>query len=264
MAKTVIYPWNAKSKSADALHKELKINRVRLEGSTFKGSPDRKVINWGAGSINNPEVLKCQIINDPKRVALCTDKLAFFKAMSGKNGPRIPEWTDDPSVALTWFKKDKEVVARLVLRGHSGNGIEFFSDNKADLEKVLKAPLFTKYIKKKDEYRVHIVKDEVIDIQKKMLRKTDDAGKAINPETVDFRVRNLANGFIYGRNEVQAPHDVPTQALLAINRTGLDFGAVDVIWNDHDQQAYVIEVNTAPGLTGTTLENYVEAFGKLI
>lgn len=264
MAKSVLFPWNAKSKSADLLAKGLGINRVKLEGSTFKGSPDRKVINWGSGSITNPEVLKCQIFNDPKRVAFCTDKLAFFKAMAGKGGPRTPEWTDDPSVAISWFRKEREVVIRKILKGHSGKGIEFLSEYKDKLEDGLKAPLFTKYVKKKEEYRVHIVKDEVIDIQRKMLRKTDDNDNPIDPATIDFRVRNLANGFIYGRNDIHVPEDVPTQALLAMARAGLDFGAVDVLWNENDKLAYVLEINTAPGLTGTTLTNYTDAFRKII
>ena len=39
---------------------------------------------------------------------------------------------------------------------------------------------------------------------------------------------------------------------------GLDFGAVDVLWNERQQKAYVCEVNTAPGLEGITLDNYLK------
>ncbi|MNY63636.1 hypothetical protein D3C86_2006230 [compost metagenome] len=52
--------------------------------------------------------------------------------------------------------------------------------------------------------------------------------------------------------------------MLAVNAIGLTFGAVDVIWNEYRHQAYVLEVNTAPGLTGTTLEKYAEAFRGLM
>lgn len=262
--KANIYPWNSKSRGADSLAKALDISRIKLEGSSYKGDKKRVVINWGAGKIDNPEVLKSTILNHPKAVNACTDKLAFFQQMSVKDGPRIPEFTDDPNVALGWFKKDKEVIARTILRGHSGNGIEFFSDHKDKLEKILKAPLFVRYVKKKEEFRVHIVKNEVIDIQRKALRKTDDNGKAIDPATIDFRVRNLANGFVFVRNDIHPPEDVPFQALKAFAKTGLDFGAFDVIWNEHDKAAYVLEANTAPGLEGTTLTNYVEAFRKVM
>jgi D-alanine-D-alanine ligase-like ATP-grasp enzyme len=44
----------------------------------------------------------------------------------------------------------------------------------------------------------------------------------------------------------------------------LDFGAVDVIYNRAQDKAYVLEVNTAPGLEGSTLDNYVEAIQKVL
>jgi D-alanine-D-alanine ligase-like ATP-grasp enzyme len=53
---------------------------------------------------------------------------------------------------------------------------------------------------------------------------------------------------------------VTSEAIKAVNCLGLYFGAADVIWNDKEQRAYVLEVNTAPGLEGTTLENYANAF----
>jgi len=51
-------------------------------------------------------------------------------------------------------------------------------------------------------------------------------------------------------------------ALAAVSALGLDFGAVDIIYNEHENQYYVLEVNTAPGLEGTTVEKYAEAFAK--
>ena len=60
------------------------------------------------------------------------------------------------------------------------------------------------------------------------------------------------------------PDDVTKQALLAVDGLGLDFGAVDVGWNQHYQEATVYEVNTAPGLTGTTLDKYTNAIRRLL
>ena len=39
---------------------------------------------------------------------------------------------------------------------------------------------------------------------------------------------------------------------------GLDFGAVDIVIN-RDNQPVILEVNAAPGIQGTTLENYKKA-----
>ena len=56
------------------------------------------------------------------------------------------------------------------------------------------------------------------------------------------------------------PEDCEKQAVAAVVALGLDFGAVDVVYNVKEQKAYVLEVNSAPGLSGTTLDKYVEVF----
>jgi len=48
-------------------------------------------------------------------------------------------------------------------------------------------------------------------------------------------------------------------SIAAVDALCLDFGAVDIIYNEHEDKYYVLEVNSAPGLEGTTLEKYVEA-----
>jgi D-alanine-D-alanine ligase-like ATP-grasp enzyme len=47
---------------------------------------------------------------------------------------------------------------------------------------------------------------------------------------------------------------------MAVNHLGLDFGAVDMIYNAKRNTYYVLEVNTACGLAGETLNKYVEVF----
>ena len=56
---------------------------------------------------------------------------------------------------------------------------------------------------------------------------------------------------------VYASDHVRAQSVAAVRSLGLDFGAVDVV--ERQNKAYVLEVNTAPGLVGTTLEKYVDA-----
>jgi len=50
----------------------------------------------------------------------------------------------------------------------------------------------------------------------------------------------------------------------AVNALGLDFGAVDIVYNNPERLATVIEVNSAPGMEAgsTTLFNYVKAFAE--
>jgi glutathione synthase/RimK-type ligase-like ATP-grasp enzyme len=45
---------------------------------------------------------------------------------------------------------------------------------------------------------------------------------------------------------------------------GLDFGAVDIGHRIIDNKVFVFEVNTAPGIEGTTLQRYVNTFNEYI
>ncbi|GAG47489.1 unnamed protein product, partial [marine sediment metagenome] len=79
-------------------------------------------------------------------------------------------------------------------------------------------------------------------------------------EQVDYQIRNTDNGWVYCRGGVDAPEAVITAAVRAVDCLGLDFGAVDIGYNEHYDRCAVFEVNTAPGLEGTTLDKYFEAF----
>jgi D-alanine-D-alanine ligase-like ATP-grasp enzyme len=76
-------------------------------------------------------------------------------------------------------------------------------------------------------------------------------------------VRNLANGFVYVI-EGMVPKCVADEAHKALESTGLAFGAVDVIWNEYQNKAYVLEINTAPGLEERTAEAYANVFKEII
>lgn len=117
-------------------------------------------------------------------------------------------------------------------------------------DELVDAPLYVQYVKKKEEFRLHFFRGEMFDVQRKARR--------IEEENPNWQIRNHANGFIYQRNDIELPAGMVEVAAKIFNGTGLDFGAVDTIYNAHDERSYVLEINTAPGLTGTTLEKYVE------
>jgi glutathione synthase/RimK-type ligase-like ATP-grasp enzyme len=252
--KVKLIPWNVKSQGAKALSKALEINRLKTEGSTFKGGVDKTVINWGCSKVAD-EILKCKVVNSPIHVEVASNKISFFKRLQGKVS--IPEFTTDTKVALEWVKQGKVVLARTKVNASGGFGIRFLEEN---LDEWVDAPLYTVYKKKKEEYRLHYAFGKLITIQQKVLRKTDDNGKEIDPKTVDFRVRNLSNGFVFKRNDVNIPADVEKQSRSAFEVSGLHFGAVDVIYNQTECRAYVLEINTAPGIEGTTVDEYKQAF----
>lgn len=245
-----LYSYNQASEGAKALSKALGIKRIKHEGSKFKGLRDKTVINWGSSSLPD-EVLKCKVLNQPEDVRLCTNKLDFFNVCVGTD-VRTPDWTHHRENALSWVKNGHLTVARTILNGHSGQGIVLIESE----DQMVDAPLYTVYVPKKDEYRVHVIGGEVVDVQQKK-KKNDFEGE------VNWKIRNLQNGFIYARTDVLAPDECLTQAKAVIALLGLAFGAVDIIWNEKEQKAYVLEVNTAPGLQGTTLEIYANKLGGL-
>jgi glutathione synthase/RimK-type ligase-like ATP-grasp enzyme len=252
-----LYAYKQGSQSAKDLATALDIKRIRHNNSLYRPRAGHRLINWG--SSNLPVHLRaCNVINKTEAVALASNKLTFFNHLSDKD-VRIPEWTDSKDDVLEDASTGEEGktlwLARTMLTGNSGQGIVLIKGGDQD---VVDAPLYVKYVPKRDEYRVHVFQGEVLDVQRKA-RNTE-----VPDEEVDWQVRNHANGFIFARNEDRdVPDDVIVQSKAAVEHCGLDFGAVDVVWNARREQAYVLEINTAPGLTGTTLDNYVEAFRGL-
>lgn len=251
----MLYAYKQGSNSAKALAQTLGIKQIKHEGSKFKGNPSKIVINWGASQVN-PEVEKCTIINHPSAVKRATNKLSFFKHVDGELN--IPDFTTDKSVAEGWLDDGYDVFARETLTGHSGKGIVHFADMAELKNYTIKAPMYVKYIPKKQEFRVHVVNGKVIDVRRKALKKEHQGKPYIN-----WKVRNLANGFIYAIEDCHPDQKVLDEAIKTIDICNLEFGAVDVIWNEVQQKAYVLEVNTAPGLEGSTIENYKKAFEEL-
>ena len=182
-------------------------------------------------------------------MALASNKINTFSRWARSN-VSCPDWTTDHSTASTWIAEGKTVFARTQLQGHSGSGIVIASNP----DELVRAPLYTKYIKKKKEFRVHVFNKEVIDIQEKRRSMGSDAG---------FLIRNHANGFVFCRDDIVEPADLRDVAIQAVTSLGLDFGAADIIYNEHYNKCYALEVNTAPGLEGTTLQSYINKFKEV-
>ena len=259
MTKPYILPYNMKSKSAKTLARSLHAWRLKINGNSgFLHRANRTVINWGS---NNGEYigkyirldrnnLNCRLDQQGvPNVVLATNKLKFFKELSKELPEYLPDWTESREEATKWVENGSVVFCRALLRGNSGDGITVATE----VHEIAPSPLYVKYIKKEEEFRVHVFNGSVIDIQRKM-RKEE-----IPDEKVNWKIRNTRGGFIYGRNNINPPDNMEDVCIRATKLLGLDFGAFDVIYNKHYNKIYLLEVNTAPGLEGTTLEKYREA-----
>jgi len=204
------------------------------------------LVNWG--STKDIKTVKdcARVWNYTDPVSKAADKLKCFQMLKPGQVP-TPEWTTNRVDARIWSQEGATVVVRHKLSGHSGDGIEIVEPG----QEVPEAPLYTKYIFKDKEFRVHVVGDKIVDTQRKI--------KDPNKEVVTWKVRSHANGFMYVRGNIAPDEARDSLASDAIDFLGLHFGAVDIIQDKHGKY-YVLEVNTAPGLEGKTVELYAEAF----
>lgn len=271
--KIRIQPYKMFSGGAKALATHCGILRATQRQVRKHGNFDY-IINWGSSE----RKFEGEYVNPPEAVAVASDKLRTAQVL-GNFGIAQADYTTDRAIAEQWLADGETVVERHLLRANSGRGIRIVSGADGDVaqghdegdaerhepvaevrgnaergQRLKNAPLYTKYFKKADEFRVHVFGDRVLDVQQKRKRQE------VPNETMDYQVRNAAGGWVFCRAEVELPDAVRDAAVRAVSALGLDFGAVDVGYNRHHDTACVFEVNTAPGLEGTTLDRYYYAF----
>lgn len=240
-----VVPYKLGSRSAKKLAENLRMRRSRGV-KIFR--PLTKVVNWGKSDFR-PRGRGLTVINKPEAVALAANKISSLTRMRA-NGVSTIDFTTNRSDAMAWIDEGYIVYGRQLLNAHSGRGIVILSDESLSVPQL---PLYTKGVLKAHEYRVHVAFGQVIDVSKKRRRATGEA----NP-----LIKNLSNGWVFCREGLNLPDKVRNEALKAVAALGLDFGAVDVVYRERENVAFILEVNTAPGLEGTTLEKYTEAIGR--
>lgn len=245
MNKVRVYPYKQGSRSAKALAEATFGKVLKHVGSKYKPRAGDLVINWGSGNV--PRFAPATTLNADVSNASC--KLASFRRFAAA-GVSTPAFCTEKKAAR---ELQFPVVCRKVLRGHSGNGIVIANTP----EELVDAPLYTQYVKKKDEFRVHVLRGAAFFIQRKA-RKLDVAEP-------NWQVRNLAGGFVFTETAVaDVPNDVIGEAIAAIKAIDLDFGGVDVMWNEKEARAYVLEVNTACGLEDRTAQQYADQIARIV
>jgi len=236
----VLYSYNKYSESANKLAEELDIP------ITNKVLPNLKIINWGSSEhfLGNYTVL-----NSPENVRKAVDKIITFYNLNNKSIPTV-EFTTLRSVAVDWISKGSKVYCRDKVASSGGDGIILAEDSN---QLPAQCKLYTKCVDSPKEFRVHVMNGKVIDVTQKKRRH--------DSESSDW-IRNYDNGWVYTRQDITVPKSVKIWSTLAVTKLGLDFGAVDILYKDGI--CYVLEVNTAPGLEGTTLMSYTKGLKELM
>lgn len=238
-----ILPYKPGSSSARAISIALGGKRVRFNGR-FRPRKRHLVVNWG--NAHTP-AWWTDGLNPPAVVARSSNKLIALRMMK-EAGVSVPEFTDDRLVAQQWIYDGKVVVGRRILNGSKGIGCIVW-DNKEAV--ACTCPLYTKHLRHKREFRIHVFNGRIIDQVEKRKRN--------GFENRNGWIRNYNNGYVFCRTNVLIPEEVKEQAIKAARGLGLDFAAVDVAYREKEDKAYVLEANTAPGIEGTTIRNYINA-----
>ena len=252
--RLLIYRGDRASSSAFALRNALLERGVDVKVNRKGSAPrtSRLVINWGCSSVPYDTD---GVVNEEQAVSTAIDKLATLEQLE-YSAVRVPLFQiipPQPPRSIVW-------LARTDIRGSGGRGIVVLRKD----DPVVEAPLYTMYIPKVQEYRLHVVGGKVVATQQK--RKEQGV-----EQTADQKlIRNRANGWVYATQNVEWEHPnvkfaAEQQALMAVDSLGLDFGAVDLIIGKDDALPYVLEVNSAPGLESpTVLAAYCTALQEML
>lgn len=269
-----ILSYNKFSQGAKTLKAELvkRGHKVRILETPSKFNLNNVSVIWGNNKAANKlferfpreELAYPTILNRYSR-GVGVNKNLFFREL-----PRIiqREWMplavfDKASVikAIKNHKGDGVFVCRTILTGHSGEGIVIVDKNTPEAD-IPDCKLYTEYIKKKDEYRLHYSGTGRSFLQHKLRNR-----QAIAEGRVDYRVRNLANGWVYVQDDVtqwpKAKQDAYNNFVQNAIRPvmieyGMNFGAFDFIYNEAQNRFYLLELNSAPGLGEDTAPFYAD------
>lgn len=177
------------------------------------------------------------------------DKLTQYKWFK-EQGLSALDFTTQDEVAMEWSIEGHVVFARTLINSSCGKGIVVIDPEGGQAIPI--APVYTKYKKKKREFRVHVFKDVVVAVTEKKRRSGYEGHR-------DTKIRNLANGYVFCQTVSDEPEQLRSLALAASKVSQSDFKGVDIGYNEQKDDLFVIEVNSAPGMQGSNIEAYANA-----
>lgn len=268
-----ILPYKAGSQSAGLLKDELDGLKIRNSAdSTYRPRADDVVLNWGSSTIRTPSLQNlndlpagARFFNRPQSVLEMGNKLSFFQTMNRTNVSNyIPAfYTSKRALLDTPFMDGQMVFGRRSLTGHGGHDIVKIVMGQIRAEDIPDLPLYTVYYKKTAEYRVHIVNSRPIVYQQKVFIRTPE-----RPNPSDWQIRNHTHGHTFCIMNTDAVDGLPRVVRNAISAVAaavlLDFYSVDIIYSNTSGHAFVLEVNTASGLSDLTVPAYAAAIRDMV
>jgi len=204
------------------------------------GMPASLLIRWGSRALG---FIGARVINTIEAISLARDKQASRRLLN-ELAPK------------SWFTlEDIPTGLPCVVRPKYHHGGRHFYVCRTPME-MLEATrrcgmgwYASELIEKQAEYRVFILHGKVVAMSE---RTPGDPLQIIWNHTHGGHLHNMRRG--------EWPLEIIRTSLVAMDRLGLDWGAVDVALDMNDR-AVVFEVNTAPNLTNTyTIAQIIRAF----
>jgi len=254
-------------------------------------------IGWGA-KVNENVNLAGTVLNNPNKIRDNRNKLGSLETLRANRHLVATVAPFCPSNRVVRELDTGNMVLPLVGRTsfHQGGKGFWLCLTRQHVDRAIHdgAQYFQTYIDIKDEYRLHIAFGKVIYAVKKVENPTDAGWIAQRKEKVlDYAQKNNVNldnatvDYVLGKlvKEATLPDRIvrsnkrgwkfssialnsvvtalKNAAIKAVEVSGLDFGAVDCAMSDTGAP-FIIEINSGPGLQGTALQKYVEAFTEKI
>lgn len=245
-----VLPYNKKSKTANDLVSFFD-GRVKLIDDIRKSNENDLILNWGNSHFNL--LPNRYYINLPISVKSTVNKLKTFKILE-ENFVNIPEYTRSWEEAQEWCNRGSRVFARYEISSYGGKGIDIY-EPRTYINNLNNYKFYTLFVPKKQEFRVHVFHGKVIDVTEKKAKYDKD-------ESYSPYIRSRARGWTFCRSDIKRNESAEDLAVKAVKALKLDFGAVDA-GITHDGSPIIFEINSAPGLEGTSLYKYAMTIGDL-
>lgn len=291
MKKKDAYIWysGATDVTGQNLAKELGIDSGRN-----KPKNKRIVIGWGAKTdkdIVGTGLANTIVLNHPNYIKNNRNKLTTLSCLK-KEGITVADFAKAEDI-MHVLATANHIFLPLVGRTkyHQGGKGFWLCLTKAHVENAIKegAQYFQNYIDIKDEYRLHIFDGKPIYAVKKVKRNNMEEAfinqhaekiqnvankndKKLDKDTMSYVLGRLAkenkNADMIVRSNNKGwkfshikgvDKDMESLAIKALKAVNLDFGAVDCCM-DANSKPWIIEINSGPGLQGSTLKTWVEVF----
>ncbi len=230
-------------------------------GIGFGQRPKRsrtKIIRWGFSSDFENRRHDTHYFPSNESIANCANKLSTLRILK-EHDVSVPDfYTNETQLRNAEYP--------LYSRRHyhtRGKDIVIVNNNEEALRNLAQGRYLVESIPYKKEYRVHIFNDVVISCSKKYFRQQlwEELG---SPAKKDI-IRNNEYGWgYYDFEDIEnCPQSVRDEAIKAVTALNLIWGAVDLI-RTPDNDIYVFEVNSAPGLRDARVDLYANKFKELM